>query len=765
MQRCPGCFEGPLLSGEGNGKGNVCPRCGFDLATHKQSLMSLGLGTILGGRYEIGRVLGSGGFGITYLAFDHRLQVAVAVKEYLPRALAARRDGETGVIIHSESAMAEFAHHMAAFREEARTLARFNQEPGIVSVLDHFEENGTAYIVMMHVDGVTVEHWLKLNGGKVSFEQAMAILLPVMDSLDVVHAAGIIHRDISPDNILVTRTRQVRLLDFGAARSFSGEEEGTVSILLKRGYAPPEQYRGKRQEQGPWTDIYSMAATLYRMLTGAMPEDVIGRMQTGALVPPSEKGVELPPYAESVLMQALSLRCEDRPRSMKAFRNVLLGGRNAVAEVDLERELLQREVSLPVPPIPPRKKRFLAIPWVALLSVLLLLGIFALTSWIRGMEQANAVAASTQSSSDQPSTDQPSTDQPTSDQPTSDQSSVTPDAEASAGISMASDMTPASGTGSFSPEAGGSTPSPVASISTATPVPLLEMTMETEIVIQDPALAAALRKVMGIPREPIRYRDALKMTRLELDELEITDISALHYFRNLGFLSLRGNAITSIDALSGLPQLRELNAGDNKITSLDGLTDLPSLNYYYVQGNPVEKMDSVLRFPNLVNIEFNSCGLTELVPLQTLPNLRNIGIYDNAITDLSGFEGQTHLNELNFGINPIKSLEPLRGMKTIRKLNLEKTEITSLEPLRDLYALEDLLTDGSPVVDAEALPTLTGLTRLSLIRSKLTSLPDLTPLTKLRELYLFGTPLEDRTNLIRVYPQLERVDVGVEELR
>ena len=366
MQRCPGCFS--VSGNKGSvkeGLSDMCPVCGFRADGYQPPARSLPIGTLLSERYASGKVLGSGGFGITYLAFDLRLQIAVAIKEFLPRAYALRTDGDRMVIPVSDRASDAFQHLKEAFLEESRMLARFSQEPGIVSVLDFFEENGTAYLVMMHVDGVTVEEWLTLNGGRTTFEEAVALLLPVMDSLEAVHAAGIIHRDISPDNILVTHARQVRLVDFGAAREMAVEMEsaalpGSVSIIFKRGYAPPEQYRNHREELGPWTDIYALAATLYRMITGLVPEDAVGRLQGMELVLPSSLGVEIDPSAEKVLMQALAVDRKERPRSMRRFRDALVGDKASLAEVvltgrrsDLEGREPLESVPQPLPqPLP-----------------------------------------------------------------------------------------------------------------------------------------------------------------------------------------------------------------------------------------------------------------------------------------------------------------------------------------------------------------------------------------------------------------------------
>ena len=304
---CKGCFSEIGIA-------ETCPHCGFCLADYRGPALSIPPGVRLHDRYIVGKVLGSGGFGITYLAFDECLQVPVAIKEYLPKMMATRREGETTVMLHSEKEKKDYLHFMDSFLDEARLLARFNHESGIVSVLDFFQENETAYIVMMYVNGVTLEEYLTASGGRISSDRAVAILTPVMRSLSKVHDAGLIHRDISPDNLYITKDNQVRLLDFGAARYFVGQQRSTVSVLLKHGYAPPEQYGNKKNEQGPWTDVYALGATLYRMITGVAPEDAIDRIQGQPLPSVRSLASEVPQGAEAIIEKALSLNATERYR-------------------------------------------------------------------------------------------------------------------------------------------------------------------------------------------------------------------------------------------------------------------------------------------------------------------------------------------------------------------------------------------------------------------------------------------------------------------
>lgn len=239
---CFGCFK------EHNNIG-PCPHCGYDLSTAKHPFVALPIGTILNGRYLTGRVLGVGGFGVTYLAFDMTLEIAVAVKEFLPSGIALRDSDRYTMTVSSPDEQAKFDTGATKFLDEARLLAKLRDVPNIVTVQDYFRENSTAYFVMEYIEGVDLMKYTQNKGGKLSYNEALYLLLPVIDSLAHVHAHNLLHRDISPDNIVVMRNGSTRLLDFGAAR-LAIDTEKSKSIILKHGFAPEEQYR-KHGNQGP----------------------------------------------------------------------------------------------------------------------------------------------------------------------------------------------------------------------------------------------------------------------------------------------------------------------------------------------------------------------------------------------------------------------------------------------------------------------------------------------------------------------------------
>ena len=308
----------------------ICPACGSPFDLPPKNTLQLKPRTLLHDQYLIGRALGHGGFGVTYLAWDIGLETRLAVKEYLPHGVVGRGAGEMKVAAYSEQTQQEFEWGLERFLEEARTLKKFSHSPGIVAIDTIFRDNGTAYLVMEFLDGWTLDEFLKRRGGKITFETALRIMLPVIDALSAIHADGVLHRDISPDNIYLTRDGKVKLIDFGAARNALGQKSRNLSIILKEGYAPEEQYRASGV-QGPWTDVYATAATMYHCVTGRAPQPSLDRLAEDKVQRPSEMGIDIDSAAERAIMVGMSLRPGDRFQSMEDFKAVLTGSATVTA--------------------------------------------------------------------------------------------------------------------------------------------------------------------------------------------------------------------------------------------------------------------------------------------------------------------------------------------------------------------------------------------------------------------------------------------------
>lgn len=312
MNICYNCFN--------EHSGSVCPDCGYNVSQDKGKYpVALPKGTILAGRYIVGRVLGQGGFGITYVAQNYQTKEICAVKEYFPETLATRIESRT-VSTYSDDRADSFNYGKECFLNEAKTLAEFIGNPNIVRVYSYFEENNTAYFVMEYIKGISLQTYLKNNGGKISVAAAKNILFPIMDAMSDVHSKGIIHRDISPDNIYITEDGSIKLLDFGAARYSLGDKSRSLDVVLKHGYAPKEQYT-RRGRQGPYTDIYSLSATFYRSITGKIPPDSVERMDEDDLIYPGNLGISISKTDEDALVKALSVYPADRFQNMMEFKN------------------------------------------------------------------------------------------------------------------------------------------------------------------------------------------------------------------------------------------------------------------------------------------------------------------------------------------------------------------------------------------------------------------------------------------------------------
>ena len=255
-----------------------CPHCGYRAeARASWQPVILPLGAVLADKYIVGKMLGMGGFGITYLAYDRAENRRVAIKEYFPSALSSRTSGDTAVIsMLGEERSDEFRRGAQKFYEEAERIACFDDEPSIIHVYEFFYQNNTAYYVMEYLDGQDLAHYIMNRSKEISVGSVLYILDKVSDALTVVHNANFLHRDIAPDNIFVCRNGEIKLIDFGAARQYMTQESQSMSVIVKMGFAPIEQYQ-KKGKQGPWTDIYALGATAYYMLTGKKPDDAFSR--------------------------------------------------------------------------------------------------------------------------------------------------------------------------------------------------------------------------------------------------------------------------------------------------------------------------------------------------------------------------------------------------------------------------------------------------------------------------------------------------------
>lgn len=310
MKFCPNCFQTGY-------QGFYCSLCGYEekpVTDHRV----LTPGIWLKNRYVIGRVLGAGGFGITYLSFDTKTRLRWAVKEYFPLEWASRTPGSNQIVSNSHSTDEYYYHGKQVFADEANTLLGLKNNPAVVNVIDFFQENGTAYLVMEYLDGATLEGYIRERQSPLPVELANRTMKEIGNALIQIHENMLLHRDVSPDNIIYTSHSELKLIDFGATRVYALNSPKRMSVLVKPGFAPLEQYSSSGR-QGPWTDVYALAATYYYLVSGKKPPTAPERLMGAGFVPLRMLNPLVSKAMERAVHHALETNWEARPKDMRQF--------------------------------------------------------------------------------------------------------------------------------------------------------------------------------------------------------------------------------------------------------------------------------------------------------------------------------------------------------------------------------------------------------------------------------------------------------------
>lgn len=323
QNRCMRCMN------QKDSQQETCPACGFsekDFVPEKHHLQPH---TILKGQYLVGCALGEGGFGITYIGWDMFLHIPVAIKEYFPSGVVIRDQGQHTVSVFAGKDEESFLQGRSSFFREAQKVAKFDNNVGVVSVKNCFLENGTAYIIMEYISGINLGAYAELHGGKLTFTETLKLLRTPILTLEELHRASTWHRDISPENLMLTKDGKVKLIDFGSAME-SDREKKTRVLMIRAGYSPVEMY-SSTGEDGPYSDVYSMAATIYKLITGVTPPPATDRLDNDPLVPPSALGVKDISHAqEAALLKGMAVQVKSRYQTMEEFFDGLYG-KNAPA--------------------------------------------------------------------------------------------------------------------------------------------------------------------------------------------------------------------------------------------------------------------------------------------------------------------------------------------------------------------------------------------------------------------------------------------------
>ena len=705
---CYNCFQ------ERPGGDGPCPHCGFDLAENARDYPNaLRAGTVLNRRYLIGRVLGQGGFGITYLAWDTKLEARVAVKEFMPNDIATRIGTTVSVAMKSKSE--EFTYGAERFQEEARTLAKFMGQPNIAGVTDYFDENDTSYFVMDYIEGISFKTYIANHGGKVSVEDACNVMIPVLQALTAVHAEGFIHRDVTPDNIYITKDGIVKLLDFGSARYSIGDKSKSLDVILKVGYAPKEQYI-RRSRQGPYTDVYSCAACFYAAITGYLPPESLERMDHDELVPISQMGIDIPEYLDKAILKGLAVQPEDRFQSAAEFLEAIESRR--VVEVP--------GAAPAVPAVPPKKKRTPYLIAGIAAAVILAVAVGYLASGNRGEGGTGGL------------------------------SSLTTSTVTIAGKSYHTDIT------GLDLQETALTQQDLQALGELSH--LQDLSLRNTEGVDDLTPLAGLTQLrqlnlMGTDATDLTpLKDLTNLTDLKLANPEISDLTPLKDLTHLKVLYLDDGSLTSskildLTPLAGLTDLEQLyipsTPNYTDFSSLSGMTKLRVLMMMGTRYSNSNSVDSLAFLTNMTQLEtlYLSVRSVDLAPLAGLVHLKNmellgefqaedLSVFSNltqmeslllrrttsqplcTAQDLSALSGLTHLRRLVISVSGLGSLTGVEGMKDLEELevNMVDATLTDLTPLRDLTKLRTLvLSVGGNPPDRLNLEALRGLSELETV--------------------------------------------------
>ena len=694
---CYNCFR-EIPEQEG-----ACPYCGFDLKENEKMYPgALRAGTVLKGRYLLGRVLGQGGFGITYLAWDESLKARVAVKEYMPGELATRLEHRQ-VVVRTAARQEEFAYGQERFKEEARILAKFMGQPNIAGVTDYFDENGTSYFVMDYIEGISFKTYIAQAGGRVSPEEALDVMIPVLRALTAVHGEGLIHRDVTPDNIYITKDGNVKLLDFGSARYSLGDKSKSLDVILKVGYAPKEQYI-RRGRQGPYTDMYSCAACLYAAITGYLPPESLERLDHDTLVPPSEAGTEIPLYLERAILKGLAVQPEDRFQTAGEFLEALESQKVVEFTGSDREETLQKQQ---VRSQEKRKKGRLAAAVCGIGALALAAVLFLGTGQSGTPDSAPA---------SEPAGEVQGTNVPTQE--------------------------------TLSPQE----------------IRRMEEAAAPKVTICGESYSTALRELRleEAEFEEADYEAISQMTGLERLEIVDSPISQLDFLKNLTSLKrlhIRGSrepagTFSDLSALAGLINLEDLYLYLDGVSDLNGLSGMSQLKSLVLTGNmEIADLSPLAGLTKLQSLEVPLGGenvgvdlspLAGLADLRTLTSLKRLHIRGSrepagTFSDLSALAGLINLEDLYLYLDGVSDLNGLSGMSQLKSLVLTgNMEIADLSPLAGLTKLQSLEVPlGGENVGVDLSP-LAGLADLRTLRtgSNVTDLSPLSGLTGLRELDL-----------------------------
>ncbi len=616
----------------------TCPACGFsekDFVPEKHHLQPH---TILKGQYLVGCALGEGGFGITYIGWDMFLHIPVAIKEYFPSGVVIRDQGQHTVSVFAGKDEESFLQGRSSFFREAQKVAKFDNNVGVVSVKNCFLENGTAYIIMEYISGINLGAYAELHGGKLTFTETLKLLRTPILTLEELHRASTWHRDISPENLMLAKDGKVKLIDFGSAME-SDREKKTRVLMIRAGYSPVEMY-SSTGEDGPYSDVYSMAATIYKLITGVTPPPATDRLDNDPLVPPSALGVKDISHAqEAALLKGMAVQVKSRYQTMEEFFDGLYG-KNA-----------------PTPAPSQHQKRLMI--GIAALLVLIMVGVGVLLG--RGSQSVPGPAP-TEAPTDVPA-GLASTEAPTA-LPTEAPTEAPTDVPTEAPTAIPTEAP------------------------TATPVP---SAVETALRDFLNANGYAIAADEAIPADALARIGGVRLLEGNIDFTFLTDEGELEY-RDSFYMNPWRRDYPQTPDVRGETLTTEINLAE--------FTCFPNLQYLAVWDERAVNLEALSRLPKLTTLVLDHCGLTESdLPIiaQHAPQLTTLNISNSSITSVAALASLTKLECLIISNTGVTTLTPLANM-TIRQLMTENTAIASINELRGTRLVKCIRQWNCPIV-------------------------------------------------------------------
>lgn len=781
-----------------------CPYCGGDDRTLPVRSPALPPRTVLDNRYVLGKTLGQGGFGITYQAYDLRMNNTVAVKEYFPSSIVGRDSTVTNVVtvnaVKGGRAQTEYASGLRHFLNEAHRQARMASSPGVVAVTDFFEANNTAYYVMEYIDGCDLVRYVRESQ---PLSTVIALLEPIAQSLEQIHASGMIHRDISPDNIMCAKNGSRKLLDFGASHNFTEDESTTGNATLKHGFAPPEQY-GSSSMQGPWTDVYAFAATIYWCITGKVPQDSMDRSIGGdQLKKPIELGAILTPEAEKVLLRGMTLAVTARYQDVRTFWAALkkANAKKPAAEESAgnptekpEQTMVSNIVTKTEKPsyyyeepeatvnadLPVRSQRSTPVE----------------SSFRVSNVRREEPPVSEQEEKEEPEVTvfrlrpEPVTESVPVETPVPEpEDVVTPPEPPELPEPVEEPKKPEWFGHSLTQRAmlavivvlavllaavlwhtgGGfpgdsSAPPSVEVIDGAVTVAGEEIPLDsTELYITGNSSYTTQRfsnlnfisaeTLTELDLEAIGQMTGLK--KLYLVDLQLNDLSALASLKNLTQLCLYGNAITDLNPLSKLNGLTWLDLGDNEISNVSELSGLTNLVRLYLQDNAVSDLTGLERLEalqtlNVCNNQLENADALKQMESLTMLSVKGCGLTQGQLAELAAALPECALDvdvltdiPANVKIGGISYSTSSTSLYLVN-MGLTDSDLANLKYMVDLTVLD---LSGNHISNLSLLSSLTGLTELHLDNTSVEDISTLSGLFRLQKLSLSGAPVSDLTPL------------------